>query len=232
MPTATTTTTAAAVTTAEGLYVGTESTGRTGTGIILDDGTYYYIYSARNNSSLIAGAVTGSGISSNGSFTSSNGKDINLEGLGLQSGTLSATYTARKSFSGFFTYPSLNNQSVAISGSYSADYEKVPTLAAVVGTYTGASGSPVGTESATLTITSAGTISGRGSSGCTVTGAITPRSKGNIYTTSITFGSSPCRLPNTTLTGASYFDSGTKRLYAVGMTASRSTGFIFAGTKP
>lgn len=217
--------------TAEGLYIGIGSTGRAGTGIILDDGSYYFLYSAQNNPSIIAGAVVGSGTSSNGSFTSNNARDINLEGLGLLSGTVSGSYVYKRSFSGFASYPALN-QTVTVTGSYSADYELIPTLAAVAGTYSGRVGHPRGAESATITVSSSGAISGRGSSGCVVTGSLTPRAKGNAYTTRITFGGAPCLLPGATLTGGSYFDRTTKRLYAVGMTSTRDNGMIFAGTKP
>lgn len=217
--------------TAEGLYTGIGSTGRAGTGIIFDDGSYYFLYSAQNNPSIIAGAVVGFGTSSNGSFASTNARDINLEGLGLLSGTVSGSYAYKKSFSGFATYPALN-QTVTVTGSYSAEYEVTPTLAAVAGTYSGRVGHPRGAESATITVTSSGAISGRGSSGCVVTGNLTPRVKGNAYTTRITFGGAPCLLPGATLTGASYFDRTTKRLYAVGLTSARDNGMIFAGSKP
>lgn len=227
----TTTTTTAAVVTAEGLYVGSTSTGRTATGLVLDDGTFYVIYSAQNNPLLIAGAVVGTGTSSNGSFSSTSAKDINLEGLGLLSGSLSASYTQQKSLNGSVSYPSLN-QTVTFTGAYDSAFQTTPTLAAVAGTYTGRVGHPRGNEAASVMVSSTGAISGRGSSGCLVSGSLTPRSKGNVYTTSVTFGGSPCLLPNTTLTGASYFDAATKRLYAVGMTSVRDNGMIFAGAKP
>jgi hypothetical protein len=147
------------------------------------------------------------------------------------SGSVSGSYSYKKSFSGFATYPALN-QTVSVAGSYNADYEITPTLAAVAGTYSGRVGHPRGVESATLTVSSSGVVSGRGSSGCVVTGSLTPRAKGNAYTTRITFGSTPCLLPGVTLTGASYFDRTTKRLYAVGMTSARDNGMIFAGSKP
>jgi hypothetical protein len=225
-----TTTTTATVVTAEGLYVGSSSSGRTTTGLVLDDGTYYVIYSVQNNSSVIAGAVVGTGTSSNGSFSSTSAKDINLEGLGLLSGSLSASYTQQKSLNGSISYPS--NQTVTFTGAYDSAFQTTPTLTAVAGTYTGRVGHPRGNEAASVTVSSSGAMSGRGSSGCVVNGSLTPRAKGNVYTTTVTFGGSPCLLPNTTLTGASYFDAATKRLYAVGMTSARDNGIIFAGAKP
>jgi len=230
-PTSPSTTTTAATVTAEGLYVGSTSTGRTVTGLVLDDGSSYVIYTAQNNPAVIAGAVVGNGTSSNGSFTSTNARDINLDGIGFQSATVSGSYRQNTSLTGTVTYPALG-QSITFSANYDPAYLNTPTLAAVAGTYSGRVGLPSGTESATLTVSSAGVISGRGSSGCVVSGSITPKAKGNAYTTSVTFGGSPCLLANATVTGAAYFDASTKRLYAVSLNSSRTTGMIFAGSKP
>lgn len=220
-----------ATTIPEGLYAGTTNGGRTITGLILDDGTYYVVYSVANNPSLIAGVVQGTGTALNGSFSSSNGKDINLEGLGVLSANVSASYVLSTSFNGSAAYPSLN-QTTTFTSTYDKKYELVPSLATIAGTYSGAAGSPTGSESATLTISASGTVTGRGSSGCIFSGTVTPRSKGNVYNATITFGGAPCLFANTAVTGGAYFDATTKRLYAVGMKAARDTGFIFSGGKP
>jgi len=230
-PTSPSTTTTAATVTAEGLYLGTISTGRSFTGLVLDDGSYYVIYTALNNSSAIAGAVVGNTTSSNGSFTSTNARDINLDGIGFQNATISGSFREKASLSGTVTYPALGD-SITFSGNYDPAYMNTPSLAALAGTYSGRIGMPQGTESATLTISSSGTLSGRGSSGCVVSGTVTPKSKGNAYTTSVTFGGAPCLLANTTVAGAAYFDAPMKRLYAVSLNSSRTTGIIFAGSKP
>lgn len=70
-------------TVAEGLYVGATSTGRSFTGLIFEDGTYYVLYSATNDAAVIAGTTLGTGVISNRTFSSSNGRDINLEGWGV-----------------------------------------------------------------------------------------------------------------------------------------------------
>lgn len=216
---------------AEGLYTGSTSNGRSFTGLVLDDGSYYVIYSAPGNATLISGAAVGTGISTNGSFSSTNAKDINLEGLGLVSASVSASYTQKKSFNGSIAYPS-TNQTITFAGTYNAAYESTPTLTAIAGTYTGRAGSPSGVESGTVTITASGALSGRGSSGCAITGSVEPRAKGNVYNVVTTFGGSPCRLPNATVRGAAYFDATTRRLYSVGLTSARTDGFIYAGSKP
>lgn len=213
-----------------GLFTGMTSTGRTTSGLVLSDGSYYVIYSAQNNPAVIAGAVVGNGTALNGTFSSNNAKDINLEGLGLLSASVSASYIAKNSFNSTVNYPSLN-QTITASGTYDAHYELMPSLAIISGSYAGRAGSPSGTESASLTISTAGFVAGIGSSGCTFSGTVAPRSDGNVYTASIKFGGSPCLRPNATIAGAAYFDAATRRLYAVGLTAARDDGVIYAGMK-
>lgn len=219
------------ITIPQGLYVGTTSTGRTITGLVLDDGAYYVLYSAINTPSLIDGVVQGTGTSLNNNFSSSNGRDINLRGLGVSSPTVSANYVLSTSLNGSLTYQSAS-QTATFTSTYDKAYELIPSLATIAGTYSGDAGSPLGAERATTTISAAGAITGAGSSGCTFSGTVSPRSKGNAYNASITFGGSPCLLTNTTVTGGAYFDAGNRRIYAVGLTAARDTGFVFVGSKP
>src|SRR5450830_1692115 len=56
--------------TAEGFWSGTTNTGRSISGLVLDDGTTWFIYTSAINNQLIAGAIEGNGVSNNGSFTS------------------------------------------------------------------------------------------------------------------------------------------------------------------
>lgn len=67
---------------AEGLWIGSTSESRSVTGFVLDDGTYWILYSIPNASSFIAGVVQGTGSFLGGSFSSSNGIDFNVEGQG------------------------------------------------------------------------------------------------------------------------------------------------------
>jgi hypothetical protein len=220
----------APATTAEGLYTGT-SNGRTITGLVLDDGSYYVLYTVVNNPTLVAGVIQGSGTSSNGSFTSSNAVDISIESRRVVPGAVSASYVQKQSFNGTISYPSLNGTS-AFTSIYSADYEIAPSLSTIAGTYNGTSGSASGAESAAITVSSTGAITGSGSSGCSFTGTIAPRAKGNAYNASITFGGSPCLFANQTITGGAYYNAEVKRLYAVGLPSNRVNGMVFVGTKP
>jgi hypothetical protein len=215
----------------DGLYAGATSTDRAFTGLVLDDGTYYVLYSAQNSPNVIAGVVQGTGSAADGTFSSTNARDFNLEGMGVLSAQLSASYVVKQSLTGSITYPSLN-QTNTFAGTYDSDYELTPSLAAIAGTYSGDAASPGGSENTTLTVSTTGAISGTGASGCTFTGAAAPRARGNAYNASITFGGAPCLYPGVTVSGGAYFDAGTKSLYAVALTSARDNAVIFLGAKP
>ena len=63
---------------AEGLWVGTTGTGRTVSGVVLDDATYWFLYSVAGDPSMIEGFIQGDSSFQNGTFTSSNAKDFNV----------------------------------------------------------------------------------------------------------------------------------------------------------
>lgn len=214
--------------TAEGLWLGTTSNSRSVSGIVLSDGSFYVLYTVSGNPSTLAGVILGNGTSQNGSFSSSNAKDFNLEGAGITNVTVSASYTAKSSLNGSVAYSNTTN---TFTSAYNADYETTPTLAAIAGTYSGQAASSAGAQSANLTVASNGTFSGN-TSGCSFTGTVMPRTDGNAYDTSVTFGPSPCLFANQTLTGLAYYRSDAKVLYAVAPNAGRTDGLVFVGSKP
>lgn len=216
-----------------GLYLGTSSAGRTITGLVMDDGSYYFIYSAAGNSSLIGGAIQGVGIARGGSFTSSNGIDINLEGSNILPTTVSASYALGASLNGTVNYSTQNSVSTFTSA-YGRDYELTPSLGAIAGTYTGLAASPTTSEQAIITISESGAISGSGAGGCRFSGSFAPRAKGNAYSAYIALGLSgpPCLISGESFSGIAYLDAATKRLYVVEINLARNSGFIFSGTKP
>lgn len=216
--------------TAEGLWAGTTSTNRTVTGLVLDDGVYYVLYSVANNPNLIAGVVQGNGTSLNGSFSSSNARDFNLEGLGVLSGTVSASYVTRQSLNGTVTYDA--GGAVTFTTSFNSAYDITPSLSDLAGTYSGQSSSSAGVENVSVTITTSGSFSGTSSGGCSFSGSAAARIKGNAYNISITFGASPCLHAGQSFAGIGYYDSPSKRLYAAAPNSTRTTGVLFVGTKP
>ena len=221
----------APATSAEGLWIGSTNNGRSVTGVVLDDGIYWVLYSLVGNSAVIAGAIQGNGTSQNGSFVSSNGKDFNLEGLGVIDATVSASYVMKQSFTGAVTYTATGAQ-VTFTSSYDSNYELTPSLTAIAGTYSGSAATTGGSESATVTISTSGAISGSGASGCAFSGSATPRAHGNIYNVSVTFAGGVCDNGTSTVTGVAHFDAATKLLRSAALNSARTNGFIYVGTKP
>jgi hypothetical protein len=215
--------------TAEGLWLGTTDTGRTMTGLVLDDGTYWFIYTVVGNNAVIAGVAQGTGSSNQGAFKSSNGKDFNLEGLGILNFSLSGHYTQKSSLGGSNKY---SGSTTTFTAAYDPNYELMPSLASAAGSYSGSAATGGGTEFATLVVTSSGAISGVSAGGCSYTGTATPRTHGNVFNVSVTFAGGTCSNGTSTVTGVAYYDAILKQITAGALNSGRSNGFIFVGTKP
>jgi hypothetical protein len=216
---------------AEGLWNGTTGSGRSFSGLVLDDGTYWFLYTAVGNNTVLGGAVQGNGTSSSGKFTSSNGMDFNLEGLGINAFTLAGTYTAKSQLGGTLTYtPSGTN---TFTSTYDTGYDMTPSLATIVGTYSGeAVTANSGPESASVTIASGGAITGTSAGGCSFMGTASPRAKGNVYDVSVTFNGGVCTNGTSTVTGVAYFIAAQKQLVSTALNSGRTNGFLFLGVKP
>jgi hypothetical protein len=216
--------------TAEGLYNGTTGTNRTIAGLVLDDGNYWFIYTAVGNSAVIAGAVQGTGTSSTGNFTSSNGIDFNLEGLGVNDFSFAGTYTQKSQIGGTITY--VGGSTGTLTGTYSTDYGLTPSLATLAGTYSGSAATAGGVEQATVTIMSSGAISGVSASGCSYTGTASVRPKGNVYNVAVTFGGGVCSNGTGTVNGVAYYVAAQNGLVSAALNSGRTNGFLFEGVKP
>ena len=213
-------------TSAEGRWMGTTSTGRTVAGLVLEDGSYWLFYSLKNNPHILAGLVQGTGTSHSGSFGSSNSRDFNLEGAGIRAATMNGSYVPNKSFLGTIAY--LNGDTESFTSTYDGDSESAPNLTQVAGTY---SGLRTDNHTVTVTVDAAGTLSGHASDDCTVAGTLSPRTKGNAFHTSLTFGGGACRQGTETLTGMALYDAATNRLYSAALNNVRTSSFLFLGTK-
>jgi len=216
---------------AEGLWIGSTSASRSLIGIVPDKGSYWILYSVPHASSFIAGVVQGTASSVNGSFSSSDGIDFNVEGQGINAATLSASYAPRQSFDGSVSYPALN-QAFTFTSSYNSDYDQAPSASAIAGTYTGIASVASSNELTTLVVSALGLVAGTGSGGCKFLGTAVPRAKGNLYDLSLVFGGGVCPSGTSAVAGIGYFDSGAKRLYVAALNKSRSDGLIFVGIKP
>jgi len=149
-------------TSAEGRWTGMTPTGRTVVGLVLDDGSYWLFYTARDNPTVLAGLVQGTGTSHFGSFGSSNTRDFDLEGAGIRAGTMNGSYVPNKSFHGTIVY--FNGDMENFTSTYDADSESAPNLTLVAGTYAGLRADH---HTVMVTVDAAGTLSGHSSDGCT-----------------------------------------------------------------
>jgi hypothetical protein len=213
-------------TSAEGRWTGSTQTGRTIVGLVLDDGSYWLFYTARDNPLVLAGLVQGTGTSHSGSFGSSNTRDFNLEGAGIRAATMHGSYVQNRGFLGAIAY--FNSEAESFTSTYDGDSELVSNLNLVVGTFSG-----LRTDNHTVTVTmeAAGTLSGHASDGCTVAGTLSARAKGTMFHTQVTFGGDACRHGTETLVVVAFYDAVTNRLYSAALNNARTTSFIFFGTK-
>ena len=124
----------ASTTTAEGLWTGTTDTNRTVKALVLDDGVYWALYSEASNPSIIAGVVQGDSSSQNGTFTSSNARDFNLQ-TGILEATINGSYAMKQSLNGTIAYQTGGQSTFTLI--YDSDYDLMPNMNAAAGTYTG-----------------------------------------------------------------------------------------------
>lgn len=211
---------------AEGRWTGVTHTGRAVAGLVLEDGSYWLFYTATDNPTLLAGLVQGTGTSHSGSFGSSNTRDFNVEGADIRAATMRGSYIPNKSFHGTIAYVTGGTES--LTGTYDADSELTPNLTLSAGTYAG-----LGADDHTITVNVdlAGTLSGHSTDGCTIAGTLSPRGKGNVFHTSVTFGGDACRHGTETVTGVALYNAATRQLYSAALNHARTTSFLFLGMK-
>ncbi len=211
---------------AEGHWKGTTLTGRTVAGLVIEDGSYWLFYSARDNPNILTGLVQGTGTSHSGFFGSSNTRDFNLEVAGIRAATMRGSYVPNKGFQGTIAY--FNGDTESFTSTYDADSELAPNLTLVAGTST-----ELRTDNHTVTVTvdAGGTLSGHASDGCTFAGSLSPRTKGHVFHPSVTFGGGACRQGTETLTGMAFSDAATHQLYGAALNHARTDRFLFLGVR-
>ncbi|MBS0156333.1 MAG: hypothetical protein JSS38_17235 [Nitrospira sp.] len=213
-------------TSAEGRWMGATATGHTVAGLVLDDGSYWLFYTAKDQPNILAGLIHGTGTSHSGSFGSSNTRDFNVEGTGIRAATMRGSYVPSKRFDGTIAY--VNGETESFTNTYDGDSKSAPNLTLVTGTY---SGIRTDNHQVTVTVDAAGTLSGHASDGCTVAGTLSPFTQGNIFHTSLTLDGGGCRQGTETLTGVAFYDAATNRLYSAALNSARTTSFLFLGVK-
>jgi len=216
---------------AQGVYSGTTTSGYTFSTIVLPTDKFYAIYgTVSGNTLLLTGLVTGQGTSGNGTYTASV-TDFTHTGA-ISSGNVSANYVAATSLNGTLTE---SGNAITFTGTAepasSFTYNTSASLSAITGTWTG---TLLDGMSTTGTINSNGSVSGS-SSGCSFSGTVAPNSSNkNFFDVSLTFGPSPCSLPNQTATGIAVeylLSDGVTHQLLVAVTVGTTFGTVFAAVR-
>jgi hypothetical protein len=216
---------------AAGTYAGTTSTQRAIDGLVLADGSYYLLYSATGDATVVGGAVQGTGTLDAGRFASADALEFSAEGAGLKPGALAATLAAGSRFDGTFTPASGTGFDFAADAVAASGFARRPaTLASLAGSYTGQAGFPLGVRPATFTVAANGAVSSS-INGCAIGGTATPRGDADAYDLTISFGPAPCAYPGASFSGVAWLRPGTGRLYAVARNEPSKMSVIFGGDR-
>jgi hypothetical protein len=219
----------------QGIYSGTASSGYTFSTIILPNDKLYGIYGTlHGNQFLLDGMITGQGTTSSNGYTASV-TDFFYTGS-VKSGSFSASDFTGASLDGTLaedgTVTTFTGTSVLGSvWDYGTTFQTPASLSSISGTWTG---TLLDGMTTTITISSTGSVTGS-SSGCSFTGTVvTDSSKKNFYDVSLTFGGSPCALPNQTANGVGVeylLSDGVTNQLLVAVAVGNSSGTVFAAER-
>jgi hypothetical protein len=182
---------------AQGVYSGTSSNGYAFDTIVLPNDKVYAIYgTVSGNVFLIYGMITGQGTSGSGTYTATV-SDFFHTGT-INSGSITATDVPGSSLNGTLAE---NGTNITFTGASlpasTFNFNTQASLSAISGTW---NGSLMDGTATTVTISN-GSVSGS-SSGCSFSGTVSADSSNkNFFDVSLTFGGSPCSLPNQTASG-------------------------------
>jgi len=212
--------------TAEGLWRGTTSANESVMGLMLDDGTYYLLYS-RAGAPQAAGAVQGTSSAINGELSSSDGVDfpIGLSLPGPLSAQVSGSYVSRNSLQ---LNIAESTGTRMLSATYDPEYEHPPSLAAVAGTYLGNLGHTYGESRGTVVVDSAGNVSIDGQD-CDYGGSLAPRKMVNVF--DFTIRAPGCPFANFVTGGILHYDEAARQIQVLVPFKARNDMWYFIGTK-
>ncbi|GAA5524054.1 hypothetical protein Maes01_00606 [Microbulbifer aestuariivivens] len=218
---------------AEGLWIGETDTGMSINGLVLDDGQMYILYfdpedEWGENVPIMPGFIHGYTTVNGDEFSATSIKDYAFEANEVFSGSVSAVISEEASLVGEIDY--VGGNSVAFSASYDTAYERSPFIGDMEGEFEGTAYIVDGWASASISVESTGAFAGASLNGCEVSGVIYERGSGNVYNAEITFGADPCIMPNETLSGIVYFDSG--YFYMAAAHQDQTNAILFLAKRP
>lgn len=216
---------------AQGVYQGSTSTGGQFVGIVEPNDNLYAVY-VSGTSAQLSGMIAGTATENSSSFTAPI-HDFYADGT-VNSGTLAGSFVANTSLSGTLTE---TNASITLTGqvipSTEYNYATTPHLADIAGSY---SGQLLDGESADITVSATGVLSGTSSGGCAFTGTAAVDASGkNFFDVNLTFGASPCLAPNVSLSGVAIVvppstGSSSSQVLAALKASDNSLGTVYLGS--
>lgn len=223
---------------AEGIYVGTITSGSTSRNyqtLVLENGDIWALYgtSASNGTFTVAGFIQGASSVTTNQLSAPSVKDFGVDPA--QTNRLVATVDATaKTLNGTLTTAS--NASVTFTGgpnpSSTYNYATAASVASIAGNWS--LGALTG-EQIALAVASNGSFTARTNTGCSFSGSITPRPSGkNVFNMALTFGPTPCSLAGQAATGIalSYpLANGSTQLIVTGYDSTRSHGTASFGIR-
>ncbi|WP_173910744.1 hypothetical protein [Acinetobacter sp. Marseille-Q1618] len=212
-----------------GLYSGETNRGQSVVGLVDKNNKYWFFYTAPYANG-IAGVVSGDLAASGAVFKSTNSVDYNFEGQTIYKPSIEVTAETKKFLNGSISYNASNTNTFKTQYDLEAN-KTISKMSDVVGTFNGSSIILQGSEKAVLYISTTGKISGRGASGCTFSGNITPVSNTPYFKLNLVFGFSPCYMSGQAINGVSYFDPSDNTLMAVGENSGKQNSVLFYGLK-
>lgn len=218
---------------AQGVYSGSDSQGGFFESIILPNDNYWAIVgTVSGNVFTVSEMLAGQGTSNHGKYTASL---TDFHSIGTSdSGSVSASYVTGSSISG--TVTESGSPAVTFTGTFltssSFNYNTSATLTNITGAW---SGTLLDGTSTAVTINANGSFSGSSSSGCSFSGTLTPDASGkNFFNVSLTYGASPCLLPNQTSSGVAVdylLSDGVTRQLVAGVASGTSYGTVFIANR-
>jgi hypothetical protein len=214
---------------AEGAWNGTDSRNRSLNVLVLENGDFYSIYGSNSGSNFLVQGFEQGTSTINGSTLTANVTEY-TNTVATTSGTINATVVTGTSIKGTAANSagSLSFSAIPLSDSYSSyNYSTAPVNDDVLGNWTG---SLLDGSAATISISSAGGITGS-NAGCSFTGTASPRSSGkNVFNMGITFGPSPCTYAGQSVSGIALdyvLSSGKRQLLAAMQDSAKTHGYMF-----
>ena len=218
----------------KGVWTGITSLNEIVHTVVLEDGTFYLVYT-QPGTAVDVGVIQGTMTTADGTVSSADAVNFPLplqqEGVGVaRKYTVSGTYTPQGPLQ---LTVSGTTGTRNVTAQYVPGSEQAPSVAALAGRYTGATGHNGGRRDATWTIDADGSLSLSNSVGCALHGTITPHASVHAFDWTITENAPGlCIFEDAgTISGMLYYDEGTRQIRAFAPYDERIEDYFMIGTK-